>query len=606
MFGPVARGMGAGALTQRQASRVAALMYGSGAAFVLATLFLPHNREMAVPVIAGVVVVAAATAALFALLGTRFPAYLFFLATLCGTVLISLLVAFGGSDSTAYAMFYAWDAIYAFYFFEIRLALISGAWIVVAAAVAAVRSNPGAGEASPAAAWLLAVGTAAVAGLVIQDLVRRLLATLSVDPLTGAANRRSWEEQLVRAIGLARRERLNLTVLMVDLDRFKVYNDDHGHLAGDALLVETVTAWQPELRSHDFMARYGGEEFAFLLAGCGLEAAEPVAERLRAAVPAGQTCSIGIATLEHGDDGASLMARADAALYKAKTLGRDRVIVAGAGDVGLDVLAETTRWSKTVQAVLASGRTAVAFQPIRRLDTGSLQGMEALARPFDGQLGVDGLFSTAQRMGRAREFDWICRRSALLSSAAVPRGALIFINVAAASLVHEEYAPERMAALAAETNVDPRRVVLEVTERENVLQPAILAEVLRAHRRLGFKVAVDDVGEGHSTFELLAALVPDFVKVAASLVRRLDEPGPRSAVMAAAMFANASGAELIAEGIEDAETSRMLAILGARYGQGYHLGRPQLVDADAPVRAAEHFAPTIIAPSPYASEIGSA
>jgi len=177
--------------------------------------------------------------------------------------------------------------------------------------------------------------------------------------------------------------------------------------------------------------------------------------------------------------------------------------------------------------------------------------------------------------------DWLCRRSALLCAGSLPRGASIFVNVAAASLVHEEFAAERMAALAAEAGIEPRRIVLEVTERENVLHPDVLARVLQAHRKLGFKVAVDDVGEGHSTFELLASLVPDYVKVSASLVSRLDDAGPRSAIMAAAMFANASGAELIAEGIEDAETAQQLMFLGARYGQGYHLGRP-LVASETP------------------------
>src|SRR5205807_10325825 len=127
-------------------------------------------------------------------------------------------------------------------------------------------------------------------------------------------------------------------------------------------------------------------------------------------------------------------------------------------------------------------------------------------------------------------------------------------------------------------DVPPSRIVLEVTEREHVLQPAQLAAVLAEHRRLGFKVAVDDVGEGHSTFELLAALLPDYVKVASTLVRRLNEPGPRAAIMAAAMFASSSGGELIAEGIEDPATAQTLAFLGVRFGQGHQVGRPQLPD----------------------------
>lgn len=601
-FGPLARSLGIAAITQQEAARVAALMYGAGALMVLASLVVPHDAAINAPVVTGVAVIAAAVALLFALAGSRMTPGRVLIANLGGTALISVIVAFGGDDSTSYAMLYVWAAIYAFYFFDIRFAVLAAIWIVVAAGVAEAFSNHGPEQASAWTAWLMAVGTSAVAGLVIQDLVRRLLLTASVDPLTGAANRGSWDAQLERAVALSRRQKLRLTVLMLDLDRFKVYNDDYGHLAGDAILAEAVKGWRPELRQDDFLARYGGEEFAILLAGCGLDDSLVIAERLRAAMPGGQTCSIGIAELEPGDDGASMVARADAALYKAKMLGRDCAVTAGAAVVDSDVLAETSRWASTVQAVLTSGRTPMAYQPIRRLDTGSLLGMEALARPYENDLTVEGLFATAQRMGRSRDLDWACRHSALMDAGALPAGALIFINVAAASLVQDPEAAQRMAGLAQQVGIDPHRVVLEVTERENILRPAQLAEVLETHRRYGFKIAVDDVGEGHSTFELLASLVPDYVKVAASLVRRLDEPGPRSAIMAAAMFATSSGAELIAEGIENAETAQTLGILGARYGQGYHLGRPQLPDPNTERRAAELFAPTIIAPSPIVAE----
>src|SRR5437588_597699 len=351
-FGALARSLGIAAITQRQAARVAALMYGTGSLMVLISLQLPHDEQLNQPVIGAVAIVTAAAALLLATFGERMAPGRFFIANLCGTVLISVIVAAGGSDSTAYAMLYVWTAIYAFYFFETRVALWAAAWIVVLAGLAEVLRNLVAHEGGVATAWLLAVGTAAVACVVIQDLIRRLMATISVDPLTGAANRGSWDDQLARSIALARRHRMQITVLMIDLDLFKVYNDDHGHLAGDAHLVETVRSWRPELRREDFLARYGGEEFALLLPGCDAKRAVAIGERLRDVVPGGQTCSIGIAELEPGDDPASLMARADAALYKAKALGRDRVVAADAGDLGRDILAETSRWAKTVQAIV--------------------------------------------------------------------------------------------------------------------------------------------------------------------------------------------------------------------------------------------------------------
>jgi diguanylate cyclase (GGDEF)-like protein len=117
-------------------------------------------------------------------------------------------------------------------------------------------------------------------------------------------------------------------VAMIDLDRFKRFNDELGHQAGDRLLKEAAAAWRSELRSTDTLARYGGEEFAALLPGCDPDQGVRLLERLRAATPAGQTCSAGVASWDGTEDAAALVARADAALYEAKSAGRDRVVTA--------------------------------------------------------------------------------------------------------------------------------------------------------------------------------------------------------------------------------------------------------------------------------------
>jgi diguanylate cyclase (GGDEF)-like protein len=118
---------------------------------------------------------------------------------------------------------------------------------------------------------------------------------------------------------------------MVDLDRFKDFNDAFGHQAGDGLLADAATAWRSVVRNTDFIARYGGEEFALLLPGCPPDPGTALIERLRAATPLDQTCSAGIAVWDHEEEAESLVARADAALYAAKKGGRDRSVVAGGG-----------------------------------------------------------------------------------------------------------------------------------------------------------------------------------------------------------------------------------------------------------------------------------
>jgi diguanylate cyclase len=148
----------------------------------------------------------------------------------------------------------------------------------------------------------------------------------STDMLTGLPNRRAWETNLSKA--LLEKERFVLA--MLDLDRFKDFNDAHGHPAGDRLLKETAAAWREELRVGDFLARIGGEEFALLLPNSPpIEDALAVVERLRRRVPDRQTCSAGVVIHEPGESADALMARVDKALYTAKDSGRDRVSLVG-------------------------------------------------------------------------------------------------------------------------------------------------------------------------------------------------------------------------------------------------------------------------------------
>lgn len=171
------------------------------------------------------------------------------------------------------------------------------------------------------------------AGAVLEraDLVALLQRNSLTDELTGLPNRRTWEEELPRALARARRTGEAVSVAMLDLDRFKDFNDSHGHLAGDELLQASARAWNASLRETDLLARYGGEEFTALLPDCDARSAVRVAERVRSATPRGQTCSIGVATWDGTETAAELLQRADAALYEAKRRGRNRVETAEAG-----------------------------------------------------------------------------------------------------------------------------------------------------------------------------------------------------------------------------------------------------------------------------------
>jgi diguanylate cyclase len=184
----------------------------------------------------------------------------------------------------------------------------------------------------------ISIGSAALFMLVVTRMAQllrqverqsvRLQELSHVDELTGLPNRRAWTGELPRAIERARRDGTALCVAMIDLDRFKQFNDEYGHPAGDRLLKSVGAAWHSALRSVDKLARYGGEEFIVLLPNADGAAAVAVVDRLRAVTPLGQTFSAGVACWDGEETSDELIGRADAGLYQAKRSGRDRVLLA--------------------------------------------------------------------------------------------------------------------------------------------------------------------------------------------------------------------------------------------------------------------------------------
>lgn len=160
-------------------------------------------------------------------------------------------------------------------------------------------------------------------------LVDRLDQLVHEDALTGIANRRSLDERVPQEMSRALRSGQPLTLVMLDLDHFKRFNDRRGHGAGDALLRGVAQAWRKQLRPSDLLARYGGEEFTLVLPACDAEQAGLLIERLRPLMPDHQTFSAGVATWNGVDDAAELLRAADVALLAAKKAGRNRTVVAG-------------------------------------------------------------------------------------------------------------------------------------------------------------------------------------------------------------------------------------------------------------------------------------
>ncbi|HUZ69599.1 MAG TPA: bifunctional diguanylate cyclase/phosphodiesterase [Candidatus Saccharimonadales bacterium] len=397
----------------------------------------------------------------------------------------------------------------------------------------------------------------------------------TTDPLTKVGNRRAFEERLGEMSGAT-------AVVAIDVDHLKPLNDEFGHEAGDMLLVEVARTLRAQLRAGDQLLRIGGDEFVSIMDATSEEEAIAIAERMRlslhgVALPHGKArISAGVAAGAGGVH--ALWLAADEALSRAKHEGRDRVVVAGeltlptllngGGDAGA-----------MLDAILSKQRVIRAtFQPIVRLADHKVLGYEALARvpglrdPLDG---VEDVFALAHRRGVTKEVDWICRRIAMSAASALPDDAPLFLNVSAAMLLDPIHPVDHMLLLARWAERNPETIVLEITERESIADKQRLRFVLASYREHGFRFALDDIGEGHSTLELLAAAVPEYVKVAKSITQDWGERGARAVIEATVAYARSSGSTVIAEGIEDEATADQLTALGVTAGQGYWLGRPE-------------------------------
>lgn len=165
-----------------------------------------------------------------------------------------------------------------------------------------------------------------IVGFTVRTLVERVEGLARSDPLTGLLNRRAWDDQLERSLASTRRSGDPLSVALLDLDYFKVYNDTRGHLAGDAFLRTFAEALSHCVRATDVVARFGGEEFVVLLPATALPAADAVIARMLPLVPDGQTVSAGVAEWKPGETALAMLGRADAALYQAKSAGRARTV----------------------------------------------------------------------------------------------------------------------------------------------------------------------------------------------------------------------------------------------------------------------------------------
>jgi len=287
---------------------------GAVAAFVADALGHWSSTDQGFLLAAGVVCAATAVAHLW--MGRQMPMWSMQVAAVVSVVLVSVGASIGPRNGMHIAVLYIWILVYvALYFSPVEAAAYA---VAVGTAYALVLAY-GPPQAAPVADWLGVVGTGVFAGVVVAVLVNLLRHDARHDPLTGLANRRSWDERLDEELERARRSGLPLSIALIDLDGFKALNDTEGHAAGDLLLQRAAAAWSGTVReAGDFLARVGGDEFAVLAPDSDVAGVRALAARLTARTPDGITFSCGEATWDGRETPGDLVHRADAAMYRAK------------------------------------------------------------------------------------------------------------------------------------------------------------------------------------------------------------------------------------------------------------------------------------------------
>lgn len=424
------------------------------------------------------------------------------------------------------------------------------------------------------------------------------------DPLTGLPNRALFLDRLAQALARARRADRPCAVLFLDLDRFKVVNDNLGHDAGDRLLVSVAERLGSCLRSEDTLARFGGDEFTVLLEGLAdrgavLEVAERLGNALRRPVvlggrEIGVTTSIGIA-LYHSDSADSpedLLRFADVAMYRAKSAGKDGYAIFYHGMQTGDL--ERLALEGDLRHAVERGELEVHYQPIVDLPTGEVAEVEALVRwrhPERGLVPPGDFIPLAEETGLIRSIgQWVlyesCRQTRAWHARFPDRPPLtVAVNLSAREFGQPSLDRE-VAQILAETGLPARCLHLEITESVAMRDANSAIEVFEALRSLGVRLVIDDFGTGYSSLAYLQRLRVDGLKIDRAFVGDLaTNPTNLSICEAIASLAHILGLEVTAEGVEEAGQVAILRRFCDR-AQGYLFARPLPAEAIGALLAA--------------------
>ncbi|WP_428566585.1 MAG: putative bifunctional diguanylate cyclase/phosphodiesterase [Solidesulfovibrio sp. DCME] len=413
------------------------------------------------------------------------------------------------------------------------------------------------------------------------------------DTLTGLFNRALFLNRLDQSIKrLKRNPEALYAVLYLDMDRFKLVNKTFGHVTGDRLLMIIANRLQKLLREADTLARFGGDEFAILVDDVtGISEASAMADTVLRQLAAPfrlkkqeifVTCSIGVvlgsAAYEHPDQ---VLRDADNAMYSSKEHGGDHYTLF---DAGLRVVTQRRmEMEMALRHALEHGEITVHYQPIVSLSTGAITGVEALARwkhPSQGLIAPSEFIPIAEETGLINELGALVLRQACRRMVDLGRGnpdaanLTLSVNISGRQFKRPDFV-EEVAAILAETGMNPSLVRLELTESVLMDNADEAVETIKRFKALSVKVVIDDFGTGYSSLSYIQRFPFDSLKVDRSFVGNMNEAEQNMEIVRTIIaMAHKLGLEVVAEGVELDAHREALTDLHCESAQGFYFSRP--------------------------------
>ncbi|HIJ79647.1 MAG: EAL domain-containing protein [Desulfobulbaceae bacterium] len=407
------------------------------------------------------------------------------------------------------------------------------------------------------------------------------------DELTELPNRTLLQDRIDHAISVARRDNHTVSVLLMDLDRFKEINDALGHFYGDYVLQKVAIRLRRALRQSDTLSRFGGDEFAVVLPGSNVQDAKKIAQKIAKFIEQpimieGHRLTVGVSigiTMfpDHGNDSESLIQHADLAMYEAKR----------SGIVYAEFNPEQDRmtWNRLIfmgelRDAMNKDQLTLYYQPKISANDHELVGVEVLVRwfhPDKGLLPAEDFILLAEKAGLLSTMTlWILERAIQQIAEWQGKGHVITIavNLSINNLQDLEF-PGQVEELLAKYKVNPVQLTMEITETSMMADPERVKKVVSRLTNLGIAMAIDDYGTGYSSLVYLRKFPAIEIKIDKSYISNMLEDEDNAVIVRSTIeMAHNIGRKVVAEGVEDRDTMLALEEMSCDYLQGYYISRP--------------------------------